>query len=155
MSRFDDIRRNVGQTITDVAGKVVEQSQNLGNQAQLQLALKKLQVEQAKRIHELGKRTYEWYQSGSLVVTGHVPPDITQLCSQLDELQRQTSETQGKLDDLRAMAQAPGPGAGDGTPSVTATTIPPDTTSPAPTPPPAALPPGASPTNTHSTSKLD
>jgi hypothetical protein len=153
---LDDLRRNVGQTLTDVAGRVVEQGQNLGNQAQLQLALKKLQVEQAKRIHELGKRTYEWYQTGTLVVTGHVPADITQLCVQLDDLRRQTEETQSKLDEARAMAQMSNPPAGV-TPSVTSTTTtnPPDTTTPPAGPPPAALPPGTPPTSAHSTSKLD
>lgn len=152
MSVFDDLRRNVGQTITDVAGRVVEQGQNLGNQAQLQLALKKLQVEQAKRIHELGKRTYEWYQTGTLVVTGHVPADITQLCVQLDDLQRQTQETQSKLDEVRAMAQMQNQPAGV-TPSVTTTT--PPNNPPDPNTPPAALPPGNTSGNSNATNRLD
>jgi hypothetical protein len=149
MSMLDDLRRNVGQTLTDVAGRVVEQGQNLGNQAQLQLALKRLQVEHAKRVHELGKRTYEWYKTGTLVVTGHVPAEITQLCVQLDELTRQTQETQAKLDEVRAMAQMqnqPDPGA----PSVTAST-PPGSPPPDPNTPPPALPPG----NPNATNRLD
>ena len=153
MSMLDDLRRNVGQTLTDVAGRVVEQSQNLGNQAQLQLQLKKLQVEHAKRIHELGKRTYEWYQTGTLVVTGHVPSEITQLCVQLDDLTRQTKETQSKLDEARAMAQMQNQPAGV-TPSVGTPTA----TTPDPSTPPAALPPGntsSSTSSTSSTNRLD
>lgn len=151
MSMLDDLRRNVGQTITDVAGRVVEQSQNLGNQAQLQLALKKLQVEHAKRVHELGKRTYEWYQTGTLVVTGHVPSEITQLCVQLDDLTRQTQETQSKLDEARAMAQMQNQPAGV-TPSVTSA---PASPTPDPSTPPAALPPGNTSSNNSSTNRLD
>jgi len=151
MSMLDDLRRNVGQTLTDVAGRVVEQSQNLGNQAQLQLALKKLQVEHAKRVHELGKRTYEWYQTGTLVVTGHVPAEITQLCVQLDDLTRQTQETQSKLDEARAMAQMQNqPGGAAPSVGTSTTTTPPD-----PNTPPAALPPGNTSGNTNSTNRLD
>jgi hypothetical protein len=144
MSLLDDFRRNVGQTVTDVAGKVVERSQQISAQTQLQFALKKLQIEHAKRIHELGKRTYEWYQSGNLVVTGHVPREINELCLEIDDLQRQSDETQRKLDELKALAQAQG---GDDTDGVATAATPPATP-----PAPAALPPAAP---SHDTNRLD
>lgn len=94
----DDIRR----TLEDVADKVVEGGKNLGNQAQHMTSIKRLQIEHAKRIHELGKNTYAWYQSGKMIVTGPVPSEVSALCAKIAELQGEIDEAQRKLDEAKS-----------------------------------------------------
>ena len=101
MSFPNDLRR----TMTDLTGKVMEQGKSLGAQAQWQVAIKKLQVEQAKRIHLLGKRTFEWYKSGSLTVAGQVPVEVITLCTEIDDVQRQLDEAQRKLEESKLQAK--------------------------------------------------
>lgn len=96
----DDIRR----AVTDTAEKVLEKGRQLGEEAGLQVQLKKLQVEKAKKIHELGKRTYEWYQGGNMVVSGPIPHDVVSLCAQLDETQKSMDDTQRQIEDARRAA---------------------------------------------------
>lgn len=136
MSLLDNVR----QTLTDVADTVVEQSRSLGNQGQLQLQIKKLQLERAKRIHELGKQTFGWYQSGSLSVSGPVPPGLLDVCRALDDVERQLADSERQLEDIkRQAAQNAQPNL-----SVTTTVVTPDPNAP---PPPAApyAPPSAAP----------
>lgn len=97
----DDVRR----TITDVTEKVLEGGRQLGKEAQLQVQIKKLQVEHAKKIHELGKRTYEWYRSGTMVVSGPVPSDVVNICAQLDATQSTLEATQRELTEARIAAR--------------------------------------------------
>ncbi len=97
MSLFD----NVKQTLSDVAGSVLDQSKALSQVAQLQMNLKKLQIERAKHVHELGKRTFDWYRGGNLVVSGAVPPDVGQLCHEIEELDRQYSEAEGQIQAIQ------------------------------------------------------
>ena len=104
MSFLKDLGQNIGQTVTNAAESVVERSQNLSSQAQLQLSLKKLQLERTRRMQDLGRRTYAWFQSGSLVVSGAVPSDVTDLCRQIDSLTQQLLETQRRLEEVRLEA---------------------------------------------------
>lgn len=101
MSLLDNFR----QTITDVAGTVVEQSRQLSSQTQLQLQIKKLQLERAKRIHELGKQTFSWYQSGQLSVSGPVPSDVVDVCRQLEDVERQLTAAEAELEEIGRQAQ--------------------------------------------------
>jgi len=101
MSLLDNFR----QTITDVAGTVVEQSRQLSSQTQLQLQIKKLQLERAKRIHELGKQTFAWYQNGQLSVSGPVPSDVLDVCRQLEDVERQLTTAEAELEEVGRQAQ--------------------------------------------------
>lgn len=129
----DDLKR----TINDIADKVKEGGKQLGTQAQLQVQLKKLQVEHARRIHELGKHTYEWYRAGTMIVSGPVPPEVSRLCAELDEIQAKTRETERQIEEAKAQMNPPD------TPAVNAAdTTPPTASSPIPMPPGGATPPG-------------
>ncbi|MBV9868391.1 MAG: hypothetical protein JO316_23805 [Abitibacteriaceae bacterium] len=101
MSLLDNMR----QTLNDVTENVVEKSQNLSEQARLQVVMKKIQLERAKRLHELGNRTFNWYQTGNLVVGGQVPTDVTAICAELNTLQRQMEETQRQLEEAKLRAE--------------------------------------------------
>lgn len=129
----DDLKR----TINDIADKVKEGGKQLGTQAQLQVQLKKLQVEHARRIHELGKHTYEWYRAGTMIVSGPVPPEVSRLCAELDEIQAKTRETERQIEEAKAQMNPPD------TPAVNAAdTTPPTASAPIPMPPGGATPPG-------------
>jgi len=106
MSFLKDLSQNLGQTMTNVAETVVERSQNLTSQAQLQLSLKKLQLDRTRRLNDLGRRTYAWYQSGSLVVSGTVPSEVSDICRQIDSLSQEVEKTQHLLEEARAQAQS-------------------------------------------------
>lgn len=132
MSLLDNVR----QTLTDVADSVVEQSRSLSNQGQLQIQIKKLQLERAKRIHELGKQTFSWYQSGSLSVSGPVPPGLLDVCRALDDVERQLADSERQLEEIKQQAaQQSQPNL-----SVTTTVVPPDPNAPPSYAPPAAAP---------------
>ena len=129
----DDLKR----TINDFADKMKEGGKQLGNQAQLQVQLKKLQVEHARRIHELGKHTYDWYRAGNMIVSGPVPPDVSRLCAELDDIQTQTRETERQIEESKVQMNTPDPSAVN-TPS----TAPPITAAPIPMPPGTPPTPG-------------
>jgi hypothetical protein len=97
----DDIRR----TVTDIADKAVEKGRQIGKEAQLQMQTKSLQVEHARKIHELGKRTYDWYRSGTMIVSGPVPREVVDVCASLDETQRKLDATQRELEAAREAAR--------------------------------------------------
>lgn len=101
MSLIDNVR----QTLTDVSDSVMAQSQHLSSQAKLQVAIKKLQLERAKRVHELGNKTFSWYQSGNLTVGGPVPADVAATCSELADLQRQLDDTNHQLEEVKRLAE--------------------------------------------------
>ena len=102
MSLLDNVR----QTITDVAGSVVEQSKSFSAQTQLQMSIKKLQLERAKRIHELGKQTFDWYKAGQLTVSGPVPDGISGLCRELGDIEHQLTSSETELERLRLEAES-------------------------------------------------
>jgi hypothetical protein len=93
----DDIK----QTVADVAGKVLERGQQLGKEAQLQVQIKKLQIEHAKKIHELGKRTYAWYDTGTMIASGPVPADVASLCTHINATERMIADTQLEIEAVR------------------------------------------------------
>jgi hypothetical protein len=97
MNLADDLRR----TLTDVTDRVLEKGQQLSREAQLQVHLKKLQVEYAKYIHQLGKRTYDWHLSGTMIASVPAPAEVTKLCAQLDATQRQIAATQREIEEVR------------------------------------------------------
>lgn len=99
----DDIKR----TISDFADKMMDSGKQIGNQAQLQVQLKKLQVEHARRIHELGKHTYDWYRTGTMIVSGPVPHDVSTICSELDEVKTKIVETEREIDEAKTHSVPP------------------------------------------------
>jgi hypothetical protein len=101
---FMSLLGNVRQTLGEAAATALDVGQNLSAQAQAQLNIKKLQLDQAKRLHELGAKTYEWYKTGSLVVSGQVPHDVRDLCHQLDGIQHQLDDEQHKLEEMKQQA---------------------------------------------------
>ena len=124
MSFLKDLGQNLGQTVTNVAESVVERGQHLSSQAQLQLSIKKLQMERTRRTQELGRRTYGWYQSGKLATAGTVPPDITDICRQIENLERQLEENQRRLEEVKLQAQTSTPSGDEpGEPSATSTVL--------------------------------
>lgn len=102
MSLIDNVR----QTLGEAASTAREVGQNLGSQAQAQLSIKKLQLEHTKKLRDLGEKTYNWYQSGQMVVTGTVPAEVRQLCNDLDESSTRLRLEEAKLEEARLQAAA-------------------------------------------------
>lgn len=101
----DDLKR----TFSDLADKVKEGGKQLGAQAQLQVQLRKLQVEHARRIHELGKQTYDWYQSGTMIVSGPVPAEVAATCKELDEIKGKVAATERQMEEAGTQAASTPP----------------------------------------------
>lgn len=99
----DDIKR----TISDFADKVMDSGKQIGAQAQLQVQLKKLQVEHARRIHELGKHTYDWFRTGTMIVSGPVPPDVSGICHELDNVQSKIAQTEREIEEAKMQSVPP------------------------------------------------
>lgn len=102
MSLIDNVR----QTLGEAASTAREVGQNLSSQAQAQLNIKKLQLEHTKKLRDLGEKTYNWYQSGQMVVTGTVPAEVRQLCNDLDESSTRLRLEEAKLEEARLQAAA-------------------------------------------------
>ena len=109
MSLIDDMRR----TVASAAGSAFEKGQQAAETVRLQAQLKKLQLERARRLHELGARTYDWYKGGGMVVSGPVPQDVTEACRKLEHTHMSLDETQRLLDEANAGAGTPNVIAGD------------------------------------------
>jgi hypothetical protein len=99
----DDIKRS----ISDLADRVMEGGKQIGTQAQLQVQLRKQQVEYERRIHELGKKSYDWYRTGTMIVSGPVPPEVSGLCAELDGVQSKIRETERLIGEARTQANPP------------------------------------------------
>ena len=115
----------------NAAEAALEAGQTLSAQAQSQLALRKLQIEQARKIHELGKETYAWHQTGTMTVSSPVPRGVQMLCFQLDDLNEKIDAENRHLEEIKAAAalRAQQNAAPDTTfpPDISVTTSPPDT----------------------------
>jgi hypothetical protein len=107
MSLFDKAKQHI-QTAADAAqhaaGTALEAGHALSAQAQSQVALRKLQIEQARKTHELGKETYLWHQSGTMVVNGPVPRNVQMLCFQLDDLGEKLEAENLRLEEIKHLA---------------------------------------------------
>ncbi len=136
---------NVKQTLTDVAGSMLDQSKALSQVAQLQVNMKKLQVERAKHVHELGKRTLDWYRGGNLVVSGPVPADVGQLCHDIDDLDRQYSESEAQIQAIQEAQAAHQAQQAGSLPTMTPPVAPQQPPVPPHAPPSALNPPHAPP----------
>jgi hypothetical protein len=101
MSLLDDLK----QTVSGAASTARDMGQTLGAQAQAQLAIKRLQLDQAKKYHELGLRTHEWHKAGNLIATGPVPREVQQLCLQLDDINGQLDDQTHKLEEAKRQAE--------------------------------------------------
>ncbi len=99
----DDIKRS----ITDLADRVMEGSKQLGTQAQLQVQLRKQQVEYERRIHELGKKSYDWYRTGTMIVSGPVPHEVSTLCTELDGVQSNIRDTERLIEEAKTQSNPP------------------------------------------------
>jgi hypothetical protein len=109
----DDIKRS----ISDLADRVLEGSKQIGTQAQLQVQLRKQQVEYERRIHELGKKSYDWYRTGTMIVTGPVPPEVSNLCAELDGVQAKIRDTERLIEEAKAQSNPPSTPAVNAAPS--------------------------------------
>lgn len=89
------------RSLSEVTDQVRETSRQLGKEAQLQVQTKKLQVEQAKKMHDLGQSTYEWHRSESLGTGTPAPSEVSDLCAQLDGIRQQLMAIELELEDLR------------------------------------------------------
>lgn len=99
----DDIKRS----ISDLADRVMEGGKQIGTQAQLQVQLRKQQVEYERRIHELGKKSYDWYRTGTMIVSGPVPPEVSGLCAEMDGVKAKIRETERMIEEAKAQANPP------------------------------------------------
>lgn len=115
MSLLDDMRR----TLTDAAGTALEKGQQAADTVRLQAQLKKLQLERARKMHDLGARTYDWFKSGTMIVTGPVPSDVVEVCRALQSVNTQMDETQKQIEE--AAHQDPALPDSDATVTVAAT----------------------------------
>jgi len=97
----DDLR----SSFNDLTDKVVQGGKHLGNQAQLMTSVKKLQIEHAKRVHELGKKTFAWFESGTMIVSGPVPPEVAALCGELADLKKQIGDNEAKIEAAKQEGQ--------------------------------------------------
>ena len=111
MSLIDDVRR----TVTDAANSALEKGQQAANTAlekgqqaaelmRLQAKLQQQTRERGRKLHELGARTLDWFHSGTMVVSGPVPPNVVNLCHQLETLNAQVDETQREFDEAKTRA---------------------------------------------------
>lgn len=101
MSLLDDLK----STISDAASTARDVSLTLGAQAQAQVAIKRLQIDHAKKLHELGTRTHEWHRAGNLIAAGPVPREVQDLCRQLDDITNQLEENTKKLEEAKRQAE--------------------------------------------------
>lgn len=101
MSLLDDLK----QTVSDAASTARDMGQTLGAQAQAQLAIKRLQLDQAKKYHELGLRTHEWHKAGNLFAAGPVPREVQTLCLELDDINGQLDDQTHKLEEAKRQAE--------------------------------------------------
>jgi hypothetical protein len=101
MSLLDHVR----QTLGEAAASARDMGQNLGAQAQTQLNIKKLQLEQTKKLHQLGVQTHAWHRVGRLVVTGEVPREVLDLCHQLDDLSNRLALEEANLQEAKRQAE--------------------------------------------------
>ena len=99
----DDIKRS----ITDLADRFMEGGKQLGTQAQLQVQLRKQQVEYERRIHELGNKSYDWFRTGTMIVTGPVPPEVSTLCGELDGIKANIRETERLIEEVKTQSNPP------------------------------------------------
>lgn len=88
------------------AETALEAGQTLSAQAQTQVNLRKLQIEQARKTHELGKETYAWHQSGTMIVSGPVPRQVQMLCFQLDDLGEKIEAENLRLEEIKRLAES-------------------------------------------------
>lgn len=102
MSLLDNVR----QSLEGAASSALEVGQNLGAQAQAQVNIKKLQIEHAKKLHQLGIKTYDWHKGGTMSTAGTIPREIHDLCHALDDLNLQIAEQQQKIETARLEAEA-------------------------------------------------
>jgi uncharacterized protein YukE len=130
MSLLDNVR----QTLGDAAATARDVGQNLSAQAQAQINIKRLQIELAKKMHELGNKTYDWHKSGNLMATGTVPRDVTDICHAVDDLNRQIAHEEMNLEQAKREAELRG-----NRPAPDVSVQPPDTPVAAP---PISLPQG-------------
>ena len=101
MSLLNDVRKS----ITDAADTIVEKGQQLSELARLQIAMKKLQVDRAKRLHELGTRAYALYQVEKLLAKNPLPREIHEMCEPIEEIDKQMEDTQRQMEEVHAAAQ--------------------------------------------------
>lgn len=105
MSLFDQMKQQLKQNLGDAAVTARDVGQNLGARAAAQLALKKLQIEANRKTHELGARVYEWHRSGTLVATGTVPREVSDLCHALDDIHQKTRDEEARLEAAKREAE--------------------------------------------------
>ena len=115
MSLLDNVRRTLEQAATRAATRAGEAAttarevgQNLSAQAQSQIAIKKLQLEHTKKLRDLGEKTYQWHQSGTMIVAGPVPSEIQQLCADLDTSSTLLRLEESKLEKSKRQAETRG-----------------------------------------------
>jgi hypothetical protein len=102
MSLIDNVRQSLGEA----ASTAREVGQNLGSQAQAQINIKKMQLEHTRKLRDLGEKTYDWYQSGQMIVTGEIPFDVRALCVELDDSSTRLRLEEAKLEEARLQAAA-------------------------------------------------
>lgn len=136
MSLLDNVR----QSLEGAASNALEVGQNLGAQAQAQLNIKKLQLDHAKKLHQLGIKTYDWHKAGTMSTAGTVPREIHDLCHALDDLNLQIAEQQQKIETARLEAEARAAKSGTAAPPDTAAPPAPGTGTASPTSATAAIP---------------
>ncbi|MDQ3814308.1 MAG: hypothetical protein M3347_10200, partial [Armatimonadota bacterium] len=105
MSLIEDVR----QTLTGAAETVAERGQQLTEIARLQLAVKRLQLERARRLHDLGTRIYALYKGGASLAEP-LPAEVLDVCRQIEDAERQIAETQEQLKVVREKVKQNGAG---------------------------------------------
>lgn len=98
MSLLNDVRKS----LAGAAGSLAERGQQLSDLAKLQLTMKKLQLERAKRLHELGARTYALYHIEKEIEKTPLPREIHDLCDPIADLDKQMADTQRQIEEVRS-----------------------------------------------------
>ncbi len=111
MNLLDSVRATLGEALGEAASSAREAAhnareigQNLSAQAQSQIGLKKLQIEHAKALRDLGEKTFAWHQSGQMIVTGRVPADVQQLCREIEASSTRLQLEEARLEEFRQQA---------------------------------------------------
>jgi len=108
MSLIDNVRH----TLSEAAETVAERGQQLSEIARLQVAIKRLQLERTRHLHQLGIRTYACYRGGAFAEP--LPFDVVDVCRQIEDLDRQLEATKLELKDAREQARQSGSSPGGG-----------------------------------------
>jgi hypothetical protein len=103
-----EILDKVVRSVKEGATSVARESERLARMARVRLEMGNLQARLNDHYEEIGRTVHARFRSGSLS-----DPDLTALCGQAEEIDRQIQRLEHELVELRASEARPAPTQGD------------------------------------------